>query len=389
MELVQKDNDIIGTFLTCLNESNDVLQHDEILILCSKFYQLFARATQNLDQTKTTDWNNLSFVLYHLAVLKKVFHAIFCSFTPTHQACFNILCQKDILRTLFALSSCHEKSVKHSAQKTLAFMIVKFYNCDLFKTHLKVLFELLFLQESTCAFEVMTMILKLFKSENLDVPYDFCQFLLPFSENHLVKPNPSVQIEQLYVKLLFVDEIFELVSISQSVLMVIFKCFAHWFKSVDICTFDPVYRLHYLLSVKRCMKLQESLKDKEVIASNIKAFLHSVLSPKFVDYFSLQPNFVGFGGRALITHPTIDRSWEGFSLAEKMVVVNAILHTLMVVVEQQDFFELIVAAENALFKFFNASEVVVGSFFEIYLEQDDAMIEFLLLHLNINILFRK
>ena len=382
---------LVNDFIKHLSSHLDDLDNDaKTLSLCSDFKNYYSAVVKTVTHTATLDWKFVTNTLCLLSSLKKVFSILIVSDSSLSKACLSIFPFNMVMEDLFSLSASKELSLSYCAQSTLTYLVLKVKispGCVSFKETFHHFWSIITSRKSddtVCHFELLQMFLKQMKCENIKVSDSLYGALLGFCRIHLSNIEREMRLTSSRAKLKLIKEILQQLPRSNSLFKFLLDYVTNLFKRVDFCSLQPDHRLVVLQIISSFFKFSPLDCGSEICLDAATCFLQSVLNENLCQYFLKEPKFVGFGGRLVLSAQNLPEDEEGFSTAEKMLLLNNVMSALHISSVSQCNWEVFVRTEMSLIVMLGLSSSnssLTGSIFDIFLEQDDSMIEFLLLHL--------
>ena len=403
MESSAKDNiNLASELLDLLTQrSNDPAVNDKILQLCAHFKSVYFSTLSNVASAVSPNWSSVTMLVFYNSILRKLFTLLLSHASPTTTACLAILPVQAILQPLFNFAGFGEKLLRHSAQNTLAFVLVnmkKSSNAQDLKKSLEYIFALIVLNEKRCCkihpynLELLNVILRRFGMEDAEACSNFLELFLPKLCSGQFDRSEYRKEETIFCALLkLLKEILNVLPQSHVLLASTNENIFKILQTEDISMFSVVYRLIFLQIIASCLKYFR-ISDSIFGVEAAKWFLQVASDDRFISCFSEEPDFVGFGSRQIMNQAVKSQAVHEFSSAEKMLLLNCILCALFIATKRtQGDDDLMLKTESNLKILLGESllENIVSKLFEIFLEQDDQLVEFLLLHLINYIAFER
>lgn len=378
------DNDeLINAFLERLI-TNDVNSGNisQTEVLCNSYKKLLFKSMSDFKAMPVLNWNCIVFCLYHLNQFKKIFTILVENSSTINKFCFEILSLSDIFENIFELSKSSEVMLKCSAQDLIAYLVVCLFkhshsSCQ---AYLDLVLDLIAKNAHTnlsCSIDILTSLIIEFKE--IDMPGKVTDFLKHFCSNNLLSLNFSANIKVFYSSLYLVKELVNCVSVL-NLTDVVLSVISLWLEKVHLKVIDSSYRLIFIKIIHTVLK-SSSNTDTKVYFKTAHTFLYVFASN--IAEIQADESCFGFGGR--LNH-SVDKTENAmFGKAEKMIFINTALDAFFIcnVDGRESIEEKLQLTETFLFT--KDGSFQVCDFFNLFLEQDDSMIEFLLLHLTLNI----
>ena len=398
---------------TCGHTLNKLLQlltmpvhrpiaHNEVLASFKDLKQSYSAIVEELLNTASLNWNFVTLLLCNISTLQKVFSTLLTNPSPLSSACLSIFSVKTFLIDLLHFNDCDEKILRHAAQNCFTVLFIclkKSTNSENFEETLNYALNQICHKEKIflcrCRhLELITVLLKQFRVQRMELCGWFWeQFIPELCHTEFKNAENYKEGESCHALLKFLCEILNtehpekkrldsypqfcksLASMNEYIFSLM-----HF---VDLCMMNVSYRLLYFQVIAACLKYLPqdentwSVKQPRIV-------LKAVANSKLVGYFQKEPKFVGFGSRQRVDDKEKTDITCGFSPAEKMLLLNNLLSACQLVAKLQNDIEVMSSTETIMFGLLSAFEPkdFVSKVFEIYIEQDDMMIEFLQLYLN-------
>ena len=380
---IDNDNALANAFYKHLN--TNILDFNCLpltLSLCKSYKEMLFKFLHKLSTLSTLDWNQIVFSLYHFGMLKKIFSFFIKNPSSTCDSCLEMIPLSKVLQDIIIITRSCEVSLRHAAQDIVVSLIVTLhmYSHSSFEENYKLLTKFIagnVDQNICCSIDLLTLFLIRFKE--LEISNKLITFLLSFCKNYLITIDFNSDLKVFYSTLYLLKEIVDEAIQSEELLSVTYSIVIMCLQKVGLIIIDCAYRLLFLQVVHKCVKYLSDTITKQ--SFDLACACLAMIAPVLTE-LKVKASVVGFGGQNSANKKLIK--------AEKMTVINITMNAFCICLKDgnEKIIQKLLFTESFLFVECGISERV-NQIFALYLEQDDAMIEFFLLHLTLIIRLEK